>query len=70
MTRFATTEYTDYTSPKCHAFTRITAHTAFTAAQTPTNPAFRAATGTGTPAPEGRAIAPTPARVADRRGYF
>ena len=37
MTRFATTEYTDYTSPKCHAFTRITedltAHTAFTAAE-------------------------------------
>ena len=38
-TLYRSTDYTDYTSPKRHACTRIAAHTAFTAAQTPTNPA-------------------------------
>ena len=33
------TDYTDYTSPQRHACTRIAAHTAFTAARTPPNPA-------------------------------
>ena len=38
-TLYRSTDSTDYTSPQRHACTRIAAHTAFTAAQTPTNPA-------------------------------
>ena len=43
-TLYRSTDYTDYTSPKRHACTRIAAHTAFTAAQTPTNRLHRTST--------------------------